>query len=93
MTKYLRNRIYLERQLYNLRMKEGTKIKDHLNVLNTLVFQLSDMEVKMKEEDKAITLLCSLLKSWDHFVTSISLSTADSLKLESVMGALLSEEV
>ena len=47
----------------------------------------------MKEEDKAITLLCSLPESWDHFVTSVSLSTLDSLKLESVVGALLSEEV
>jgi len=51
------------------------------------------MEVKIQEEDKAITLFYSLLESWDHFVTSISLSTADSLKFESVMGALLSEVV
>eukprot|EP00253_Pinus_taeda_P021000 PITA_21000 len=51
------------------------------------------MEVKIQEEDKAITLLCSLPESWDHFVTSISFSSADSLKFESVMGALLSKEV
>jgi hypothetical protein len=74
-------------------MKEGTKVAEHLNVFNTLICQLSDMEVKIQEEDKAITLLCSLPESWDHFVTSISLSTADSLKFESVVGALLSEEV
>ena len=37
--------------------------------------------------------MCSLPESWDHFVTSISLSTPDSLKFESVVGALLSEEV
>ena len=47
----------------------------------------------MQEEDKEITLLCSLPESWDHFVTSISLSTVDSLKFESVVGALLSKEV
>ena len=93
MTKSLKNRIYLKRQLSSLQMKEGTKVAEHLNVFNTLICQLSDMEVKMQEEDKAITLLCSLLESWDHFVTSISLSTADSLKFESVVGALLSEEV
>ena len=74
-------------------MKEGMKIADHLNVFNTLIFQLSDMEVKMQEEDKVITLLCSMPESWDHFITSISLSTADSLKFESVVDALLSEEV
>ena len=74
-------------------MKEGTKIADHLNVFNTFICQLSDMEVKMEEEDKAITLLCSLPESWDHFMTLISLSTVDSLKLESIVGALLFEEV
>ena len=74
-------------------MKECTKVVENLNVFNTLIFQLSDMEVKMQEEDKAMTLLCSLPDSWDHFITSISLSTANSLKFESVVGALLSEEV
>eukprot|EP00253_Pinus_taeda_P025414 PITA_25414 len=53
----------------------------------------SDMEIKIQEEDKAITLLCSLPESSDHYVTSISFSTVDSLKFESVVGALLSKEV
>jgi len=72
---------------------EGTKVTEHLNIFNTLIFQLSDVEVKIQEQDKDITLLCSLHESWDHFVTSISLSTANSLKFESVVGALLSGEV
>ena len=93
MTKSLTKRIYLKIQLYSLWMKEGTKIADHLNVFNTLIFQLLDMEVKFQEEDKDITLLCSLPEPWDHFVTSISLSTTESLEFDSVVGALLSEEV
>eukprot|EP00253_Pinus_taeda_P016747 PITA_16747 len=93
MTKSLTNIIYLKRQLYSLRMKEGSNVAEHLNVFNTLICQLTDMKVKIQEEDKAITLLCSLPESWDHFVTSVSLSTTDSLKFESVVGALLSEEV
>ena len=92
MTKSLTNIVYLKRQLYSLRM-EVTRIAHHLNVFNTIIYQLSDMEVKMEEEDKAITLLCSLPKSWDHFVTSISLSIADTLSFESIVGAVLSEEV
>jgi hypothetical protein len=43
MTKSLTNRIYLKRQLYSLQMKEGTKIVDHLNILNTLMCQLTSM--------------------------------------------------
>ena len=75
MTKSLTNRIHLKRQLYSLRMKEGTSIADHLNAFNTLLVQLQSIEVKIPSEDKAITLLCSLPESWDHFVTSISLSS------------------
>ena len=35
MTKSVTNRIYLKQQLYGMKMKEGTKIADHLNVFNT----------------------------------------------------------
>ena len=56
-------RIYLKRQLYSLQMKEGTKVVDHLNTFNTLIVQLTSMEVKFEDGDKAITLLCSLPES------------------------------
>ena len=64
MTKSLTNRILLKRQLYGLRVKEGTSIADHLNAFNTLLVQLQSIEVKIPSEDKAITLLCSLPESW-----------------------------
>jgi hypothetical protein len=92
MTKSLTNRIFLKRQLYSLRMKEGMKIVDHLNTFNTLLVQLNSMGVKFESEDKAITLLCSLLASWDHFVTSISFSSTETIEFDDIVGALLSEE-
>jgi hypothetical protein len=33
----------VKRQLYSLRMKEGTKIYDHLNTFNTLLVQWTSM--------------------------------------------------
>ena len=60
MTKYLTNIIYLKRQLYGMRMKEGTKIANHLNVFNVLTFLLSSMDVKIDDEDKSVNLLCTL---------------------------------
>jgi hypothetical protein len=63
MKKNLSNIIFLKRQLYNLWMKEGTKIVDHLNVFNTFICQLYSMEVKYEDEDKLVTLLCSFLDS------------------------------
>ena len=75
-----------------MRMKEGMNIADHFNFFNTLIFQLSSMDVKIDDEDKAVNLLCTLPESWGQVVSSISLSTTDTLKFDNVVGALLSEE-
>jgi len=92
MTKSLTNRILLKRQLYSLGMKEGTLIANHLNAFNTLLVQLQSIEVKIESEDKAITLLCSLPESWDHFVTSLSISSSETIEFDDVVAYLLSEE-
>jgi len=92
MTKLLTNMILLKRQLYTLCMKEGMKTSDHLNTFNTLICQLTSMGDKLDSEDKAITLLCSLPESWDHFVTSISLSSTGTIEFDEVVGAMISEE-
>jgi hypothetical protein len=89
MTKSLTSIIYLTRQLYSLWMKEGIKIVDHLNTSNTLIVQLTSMEVKFEDEDKDFTLLCSLPESWDNLVTSISFNLTDVIDYDFVAGALL----
>jgi hypothetical protein len=92
MTKSLKNRIFLKRQLYSLRMKEGTKIADNLNTFNTLLVQLNSMGVKFESKDKAITLFCSFPVLWDHFVTFISFSSTETIEFDDTVGALLSDE-
>ena len=47
----------------------------------------------MEEEDKCITLLCSLLDSWDNLVVGIGSSTMSTLKFEVIVSSLLSEEM
>jgi hypothetical protein len=74
-------------------MKEGTKITDHLNVFNSLIFKLTNMEVKFEDEDKLVMLLCLFLESWDHLVTTMWFSTIDTIDYDIVVGALLSEEM
>jgi len=51
------------------------------------------MDVRIDEEDKVVTFLCSLPESWDHLVTSIGFNSASTLEFDSVVGALLSKEV
>ena len=54
-------------------MKEGTEIVDHLNVFNTLICQLSSMDVKIDDEDKAVNLLCTLPESCVKYFLPFSL--------------------
>jgi len=63
MTKSLSNKLYLKKQLYELRMKEVTMMLENLNFFNTIVNELLDVDVKIDEEDKALILLSSLSQS------------------------------
>ena len=74
-------------------MEDGNSVIDHLNVFNTLVSQLVSVDIKMEEEDKCITLLCSLPDSWDNLVVAIGSSTKSALKFEDIVSSLLSEEM
>jgi hypothetical protein len=93
MKKYPTNKIFLKKKLYNLRMKEGAKIVDHLNVFNTLIFQLSSMEVKYEDEDKEVTLLCYFPESSDHMVTSMWFNSTNAIEYDIVVGDLLAEKM
>ena len=74
-------------------MEDGDSMTDHLIFLNTLVSQLIYVDIKMEEEDKRITLLCSLPNSWDNMVVAIGSSTKSTLKFEDVVAFLLLEEI
>ena len=76
-----------------MQMKEGMKIIDLLNVFNTLICKLTNIEVKFEDEDKVITLLCSLPESWDHLVTTMWFNRTYAIDYDIVVGALLFEEM
>jgi hypothetical protein len=60
---------------------------------NTLVSHLVYVNIMIAEEAKCITLLCSLLDSWDNMVVAIGSTTQSTLKYEDVVASLLSEEM
>ena len=72
-------------------MHEGDSFSAHLHDFNTLISQLVSIGVKFEDDDKAITLLCSLPNSWDNLIVVIGGGDKE-LSHETVCAALLSEK-
>jgi hypothetical protein len=53
-------------------------VEYHLNAFNTVVIQLVSVEIEIFDEDKCISLLCSLPDSWDIMVVAIGSNTTSS---------------
>eukprot|EP00253_Pinus_taeda_P006039 PITA_06039 len=86
------NKLFLRKKMYNLSMKDGDSVIEHLNEFNTVVSQLSSVDIKISDEDKCISLLCSLPDSWDSLVIAIG-SNATALQFDELVSALLTEEM
>jgi hypothetical protein len=91
-SKSLVNKLFLRKKLYNLRMRDGDSVAEHLNAFNTVVSQFVSVDIKISDEDKCISLLCSLPDLRDSLVVAIGSNTT-SLKFEEVVSSLLSEEM
>jgi hypothetical protein len=91
-SKSLVNKLFLWKKLYNLRMKDGDSVTEHLNAFNIVVSQLLSVDIKISDEDKCISLLFSLLDSWDSLVVAIGSNTT-TLSFNDVVSSLLSEEM
>ena len=92
-SKSLVNKLFLQKKLFHLRMDENDTVIEHLNVYNTPVSQITYIGIKMDEEDKCITLLCSLSDPWDNLIVAIGSSRQATLKFDEIVSSLLSEEM
>eukprot|EP00253_Pinus_taeda_P013414 PITA_13414 len=86
------NKLFLRKNMYNLRMKDGDLVREHLNAFNTVVRQLLSVDIKISDEDKCISLLCSLPDSWDSLVVAIG-SNVTALQFDEIVSSLLSKEM
>jgi len=91
-SKSLVNKLLLWKNMYNLRMKDGDSVTEHLNAFNTMVSQLLSVDIKISYEDKCISLLCSLPDSWDNLVIAIGSNTT-ALQFDEIVSSLLTEEI
>ena len=56
------NKVFLMKQLFNMKMLEGGSVGDHLNEFNTVINQLSSVKVEFDDEVRALLILCSCQK-------------------------------
>ena len=89
--KGISNRLYLKEQFHMLHMNEGTKISDHLSILNSIVSKLEAIGVKIDDEDKALRIIWSLPPSYEH-MKPILIYGKEIVNFAKVTGKLLSEE-
>lgn len=65
---------------------------EQLNASNTIINQLLSIDINIIEEEKCISLLCSLLDSWDNMVVAIRRNNT-TLKIDDVAATFLLEEM
>ena len=71
------NKVHLMK-LFNLKMTESTSVTQHLNNFNTIINQLSSVEIEFDDEIHALILLASLPSSWEGMRTAVSNSAGKS---------------
>lgn len=83
------SKLFLKDELYSLQMEEGGDLQDHLNKFQNCVTNLSKVDEKYEDEDKAIMLLSSLPTSFEQLITTL-VSGKDTHKFDEVTEAIQS---
>src|SRR3954471_252017 len=70
----------------------STLVKQHLDVFNSIIMDLENIDIKVESEDQALIVLCSLPASYETFVDTL-LYGKDTISLDDVSSALKSKEL
>jgi len=88
------NKVHYITQLFNMKMKEGGNISEHVNYVYRILNQLVSLGIKFDDEIYALCLLGSLPDSWQVVRSAISNSAGkNTLKFEEVCNQLLDENI
>jgi len=82
------NKLYLKQRLYGLTMQKGNDLAQHVNIFNQIITDLAQLDVKIKDKDIAIILLCSLPPSYKHIVTTL-IYRKETIKIGEITATLL----
>ena len=88
------NKLFLLKQLMQLRYEEDTPISDHVNEFQGLLDQLSNVGVKFDDEILGLWLLNTLPDSWETFWVSHTISVPNGvMTMDYAKSEILNEEV
>jgi len=75
-------------------MGEGNSVTNHISEFNTIISQLTSVQITFDDEVKALILLSSLLESLSATITIVSNSTSNSqLNLDNIRDLIISDIV
>ncbi|RDY06570.1 hypothetical protein CR513_09415, partial [Mucuna pruriens] len=93
-SKYGNNKLFLLNSIMSLKFKKGTSLLDHLNEIQGIINQMSEMGIKFEVEILGLLLLNSLPESWETFKVSITNSAPNGVvSLQMVKGSVLNKEM
>jgi len=92
LTKSIKTRLHLKKRLYRFQLKRRLSIDDHTNNYTKLLADLVNMDLAIKEEDKALIFLNSLPdEEYETFVLTL-INDKQTLNYSDVSGALVNYE-
>ena len=84
------NKLLLKKQYFRMEMSDGTTIEAHFKQMKELTDKLAVLGSPISEEDQVVTLLGSLLTSYQTLV--IALESRDAVSLSYAQQSLIHEE-
>jgi hypothetical protein len=75
------NKMFLIKQLMNLRYREGAPVADHVNAFQGIINQLSSVGVSFEDEVRALLLLGSLPNTWETLKVTLCNSAPNGMSL------------
>ena len=87
------NMVYIMEKLFNMKMGEGTLAATYFNISNTIISQLTSVEINFNDKVSALIILMSLPKIWEPIRVRIRNSISKrKLKLNDAKDHILTEE-
>jgi len=93
MNKSIENHLHLKWAIYHFQLKKGISISEYMNNYIKLLTNLANVDVVIEDENKALTLLCSLPEEEHETLVLTIINGKQSLSYNEVSSSLVYHEL